>query len=114
MKRNIDWFFLGLGLIAAAIALFCIASCAIPVRPVAKVVPDTDGSLHFVPDAKQEPHAPAGLMAAISAVLSQLGPMGQLGAIGVAALGGGAIHTHGRRKGKKDATATATAPKATA
>jgi hypothetical protein len=90
-----------------AVALLFLTGCAVPVRPVARIVPDADGVPHFVPDQAQEPHAPTGLLSVISGALSQLGPMGQLGGLALTAAGAAfAGHAHGKKKaiakGKKD------------
>lgn len=84
-----------------------LAGCAIPVRPIARVVPDVDGVMHFVPDQAQEPHLPDGLMQGFSMILKGLGPWGSLAASLLAAGGVAApavvVHRHHKKKNKKKA-----------
>ncbi len=41
--------------LAALFLVLWLASCALPVRPIARIVPDQDGSAHFERDAEREP-----------------------------------------------------------
>ncbi len=94
-----------------ALVALLLTGCAIPVRPIARVVPDTDGAMHFVPDEAQEPHVPAGLGQGFSMILTSLGPWGQLASALLAGSGlVAAGHAHGKKNKKKDKPADPVAP----
>lgn len=66
------------------IAVTLLTACALPVRPVAKLVPNADGSAHFIPDPDQEPKF-AEIVAPGLGIVSTLGLIG--GPVGLALAG---------------------------
>lgn len=84
-----------------------LSGCAVPVRPVARLVPDADGGAHFEADPEREPHVPAGLIEGGMMILKALGPWGDLAATLLAGAGiaGPAVvvHRHHKKKHKKAA-----------
>lgn len=75
-----------------------LAGCAIPVRPIAKIVKDSDTVSHYERDAAREPQVPQGLMAAAGALCNAAGPWGQLLALLIPAGGAAAVVHHKRKK----------------
>lgn len=93
--------------IAALIALLIavLTACAIPVRPIAKIVPGKDGTAHFIADPAQEPQLgdAVGILGGLTGLLG--GPWGKIIEIGAGLLIGAAGGHHvGHKRGKKSAS----------
>lgn len=100
MKRKLLLILDGLALIGALVAatvlIAMLTGCAVPVRPIAKLVPQPDGSAIFLPDPENEPQFSA---AAVSFLPS---PYGELLAGGLTLLTAG-FGAHARSQSKRAA-----------
>lgn len=89
-------------LISIAFLVAFLASCAVPVRPIAKIVPQPDGTAIFVADPENEPQLLGGLTGLIPSPYGEL--VGLAGAV-LTAFFGAKAHSASRRaeEHKKDA-----------
>ena len=80
-----------------AIVALLLSGCAVPVRPIAKLVPDVNGGAHFEADPEREPHVPPAVFTGVAGLLNACGPWGQLAALLVPTA---AAFAAGHKKGK--------------
>ncbi len=82
-----------------------LASCAIPVRPIAVIVKDSETQSHYERDEKREPHLDVSAWAPLLGLLG--GPWGKALELVVTGLASGAVvHKCHKRKNKKAAAAS--------
>jgi hypothetical protein len=83
------------------LSLLVLAGCAIPVRPIAKIVKDSETVSHYERDAAREPQVPAGLLDLARGLCNAAGPWGQLLALLVPTSIGAEVVRRKRKKNKK-------------
>lgn len=86
------------------IPLALMAGCAVPVRPIAKLVPDANGGAHFEADPEREPQVGPAALTGLTGLLSACGPWGQLAAVVATALVPAAAVHVAHKKNKKNKT----------